>query len=351
MYISDASHRGPPPDTRRTAVTAAPARLRRMGRFTPPPWMTFPATGTDGDPDGALCRSGFRGLERGRDLDEGVGCGRPRRRARPTPATGSSTGRWTSHTSSAAARTRGFAVVNACRHRGNVPAREARGNAKRPLCQYHLWSYDLAGNLKGCSGEAFRWTHRQGHPRPGSRFLPTPSAGPSSSIRTPMPRPWPSSSARGRHHAGPYHLDEMTTVMDVTEAIDCNWKARHGRLPGGLFAIDGIHPRQLLRVINIDPGYHPVQVLSKSTVVQWLRSTSSARARRHRSTGVMDLPETFLSTVAVLPRFTEPCRRVPGCQDDEGGAPTFPEGVTARTLLQRARHRDTLTGMGLTSAV
>ena len=44
-------------------------------------------------------------------------------------------------------RIRGF--VNACRHRGNVLCK-GRGNAKRGiLCQYHLWSYDLQGKLKG----------------------------------------------------------------------------------------------------------------------------------------------------------------------------------------------------------
>ena len=43
---------------------------------------------------------------------------------------------------------RGF--VNACRHRGNILCNAATGNAKRGfLCQYHLWSYDLEGKLRG----------------------------------------------------------------------------------------------------------------------------------------------------------------------------------------------------------
>ena len=43
---------------------------------------------------------------------------------------------------------RGF--VNACRHRGNAICQGSTGNAKRGfLCQYHLWSYDLDGRLKG----------------------------------------------------------------------------------------------------------------------------------------------------------------------------------------------------------
>jgi nitrite reductase/ring-hydroxylating ferredoxin subunit len=43
---------------------------------------------------------------------------------------------------------RGF--VNACRHRGNILCNAPTGNAKRGfLCQYHLWSYDLQGKLRG----------------------------------------------------------------------------------------------------------------------------------------------------------------------------------------------------------
>ena len=43
---------------------------------------------------------------------------------------------------------RGF--VNACRHRGNILCNARTGNAKRGfLCQYHLWSYDLDGRLRG----------------------------------------------------------------------------------------------------------------------------------------------------------------------------------------------------------
>ena len=56
----------------------------------------------------------------------------------------------------------------------------------------------------------------------------------------------------------------------------------------------------------------------------------------------MALPETFPSTVAVLPRFQE----LVDAYRDEDGALRFPDGVTARALLQQAT-RETLTGMGL----
>ncbi|WP_207387042.1 aromatic ring-hydroxylating dioxygenase subunit alpha [Frankia sp. Cppng1_Ct_nod] len=45
------------------------------------------------------------------------------------------------------------ASVNACRHRGNELLAEGVGRAKRIVCSYHAWSYDLAGCLLGVAGE------------------------------------------------------------------------------------------------------------------------------------------------------------------------------------------------------
>ncbi|MQY22510.1 hypothetical protein NRB20_56280 [Nocardia sp. RB20] len=47
----------------------------------------------------------------------------------------------------------------------------------------------------------------------------------------------------------PYHLDKMVTVLDVREALDCNWKVVMDAFEEG-YHISGIHP-QLLRVIMI----------------------------------------------------------------------------------------------------
>ncbi len=40
------------------------------------------------------------------------------------------------------------AFYNSCRHRGAPVVRDACGTARRLTCQYHSWSYDLAGALK-----------------------------------------------------------------------------------------------------------------------------------------------------------------------------------------------------------
>jgi Ring hydroxylating alpha subunit (catalytic domain) len=137
----------------------------------------------------------------------------------------------------------------------------------------------------------------------------------------------------------PYHLDEMVTVMDVTEAIDCNWKVVMDAFQEG-YHIDGIHP-QLLRVINIDPKTSRYKFFEQHSVSMAPFDVVGANPQAQVD-GIMDLPETFPSTVAVLPRFTELVAE----HKAEDGALNFPDGVTARTLLQRAT-RDTLTGMGL----
>lgn len=41
------------------------------------------------------------------------------------------------------------AFINACRHRGAPVVREDKGCAQVLVCQYHAWSYDLEGKLKG----------------------------------------------------------------------------------------------------------------------------------------------------------------------------------------------------------
>ncbi|MDG5771726.1 aromatic ring-hydroxylating oxygenase subunit alpha [Mycolicibacterium fortuitum] len=233
---------------------------------------------------------------------------------------------------------RGF--VNACRHRGNVLCRDARGNAKRGfLCQYHLWSYDLDGRLKGMLREALagpidKDTHGlievSVDTFAGFIFLnPDPNAAPladfiGSEVATML---------------APYHLDEMVTVMDVTEAIDCNWKVVLDAFQEG-YHINGIHP-QLLRVINIDPATSRYRFFDQHSVSMAPFDVVGATPEQQVD-GIMDLPETFPSTVAVLPRFQELVAEYRAGD----GTLHFPDGVSARTLLQRAT-RDTLNDMSL----
>lgn len=120
-------------------------------------------------------------------------------------------------------RLRGF--VNACRHRGNMLCTTNTGNAKRGfLCQYHLWSYDLEGKLRGVLREDLT-----GQVDKSDNSLLEVSVDTFGGFIFLNPDP---DAQPLREYLGdevmellePYHLDQMTTVMDVREALDCNWK-------------------------------------------------------------------------------------------------------------------------------
>ncbi|WP_344450394.1 aromatic ring-hydroxylating dioxygenase subunit alpha [Actinocorallia aurantiaca] len=235
---------------------------------------------------------------------------------------------------------RGF--VNACRHRGN-PLCAGRGNSKRGfLCQYHLWSYDLDGKLKGILREkALDPVDKDENSLlpvrvecfAGFVFLnPDPDATPLTEfLGDEIPK-----------LLAPYRLDEMVTVLDVREGLDCNWKVVVDAFSEG-YHISGIHP-ELLKVIDIDPsksrhlflGDHSVSVAPFEV------ANVSVFGPEDQVEGIRELPGTFPTVTTVLPRFEE----LVDVHRDENGKLGFPEGVTARTLLQQAT-RDTLTGMGL----
>ncbi|OBK80786.1 aromatic ring-hydroxylating dioxygenase subunit alpha [Mycobacterium sp. 1164985.4] len=232
------------------------------------------------------------------------------------------------------------AFVNACRHRGNMLCTTNTGNAKRGfLCQYHLWSYDLEGRLRGVLRE-----NLSGQIDKSENSLLEVSVDTFGGFIFLNPDP----DARPlREYLGddvvdllePYHLDQMTTVMDVREALDCNWKVVMDAFEEG-YHINGIHP-QLLAVLNIDPATTRYQFFENHCVSVAPFEVQGAGAQKQVD-GIMALPETFPGTAAVIPRFQELVAPYQGAD----GEVEFPDGVTARGLLQQAT-RDTLTGMGL----
>ena len=136
---------------------------------------------------------------------------------------------------------RGF--VNACRHRGNVLCIGGTGNAKRGfVCPYHLWSYDLEGELRGVLARDLvgQIDKRENSPAPGARRYVR-------RFHLPQPRPRRGAAARVPRRRRPtelieaYHLDDMVTVLDVREAVDCNWKVVMDAFQEG-YHIHGIHP-------------------------------------------------------------------------------------------------------------
>jgi phenylpropionate dioxygenase-like ring-hydroxylating dioxygenase large terminal subunit len=230
---------------------------------------------------------------------------------------------------------RGF--VNACRHRGNKLC-TGNGNAARIVCPYHLWSYDLDGRLRGVSrpdlvGPIDRDDHGLLEVRvdtfAGFVFLnPDPHAAPLAEFL----------GSEVLDLMAPYHLDEMVTVLNVRESIDCNWKVVMDAFQEG-YHIQGIHP-ELLRIIVIDPTTTRYRFWDDHEVAVAPFEVANADPEDEVA-GIKELPATFPSVTGYLPRFEE---LVDAYRDGDGRL-RYPEGVTGRTLLQQAT-RETLTGMG-----
>jgi hypothetical protein len=219
---------------------------------------------------------------------------------------------------------------------------QGTGNAKRGfLCQYHLWSYDLDGKLRGVLRERENSVTREDKDQNGLLQVCVDTFG-GFIFLNPDPHAAPLAEFLGPEVAellAPYHLDQFTTVMDVREALDCNWKVVMDAFNEG-YHVSGVHP-QLLRVIEIDPSKSRYRFFGTHNVAVAPFEVQGAGAQAQVD-GIMELPETFPSTVAVLPRFEELVNEYRAAD----GSVSFPDGVSPRTLLQRAT-RDTLTGMGL----
>ena len=232
---------------------------------------------------------------------------------------------------------RGF--VNACRHRGNALC-QGTGNAKRGfLCQYHLWSYDLDGKLKGLLREA------QAGPldktENGLIEVPVDTFG-GFVFLNPDPGAAPLADWLGQEAMAtlePYHLEQMSTVMNVREALDCNWKVVMDAFNEG-YHVNGVHP-QLLAVLNIQPETTRYRFFENHGIAMAPFEVVGATPEKQVE-GTLALPETFPGTVAVIPRFQELVKEYTAAD----GSIDFPDGVTARTLLQKAT-RAHLTEMGL----
>lgn len=234
---------------------------------------------------------------------------------------------------------RGF--VNACRHRGNLLC-PGKGHAAKLVCPYHLWSYDLKGRLErvlrpdlcgDIDKEELSLIPVQVDTLAGFVFLnPDPDAAPLADYV----------GADLIALLEPYHLEQFVPVMDVREEIECNWKVVIDAFSEG-YHIPGIHP-ELLKVIvpTATESRFRFDNDHSVAVAPFDLPHSNEYGPEQQVAGIRDLPATFPGTAAIIPTFdviVEEYR-----QPD--GTLVFPDGVTGRTLLQRAT-RQSLTEGGL----
>ena len=236
---------------------------------------------------------------------------------------------------------RGF--VNACRHRGNVLCREKKGHSNgRFTCPYHLWSFGTDGRLVGVARPDLVGPIDKSEL--GLLEVPVDTFAGFIFINQ-DPNAKPLAEYLGKEVMeliAPYELDEMTTVMDVREALECNWKVVMDAFSEA-YHIVGVHP-QLLAVIVPDMvknryGWYGDHALAVAPFEIKLEDSSGPE---EEVAGIRALPGTFPGTARVMPAFEELVAAYRGAD----GALKFPEGVTGRSLLQQAT-RATLTAIGL----
>jgi phenylpropionate dioxygenase-like ring-hydroxylating dioxygenase large terminal subunit len=237
---------------------------------------------------------------------------------------------------------RGF--VNACRHRGNKILTGGSGTcstAGRIVCPYHMWSYALDGRLLRVSRpDLVGPIDKDDH---GLHEVSVDSfAG--FIFLNPDPDAVPLLEYLGEvaDLLAPYHLERMVPVLNVRESVECNWKVVVDAFAEG-YHVDSIHP-ELTRVLYIDSEKEKFGFFGDHFVVAVPFEVASVQGftAEQQLEGIRELPVTFPGVADVLPSFD---KLVESYRDAEGKL-KLPEGVTPRTLLQRAT-RETWTQKGL----
>jgi len=237
---------------------------------------------------------------------------------------------------------RGF--VNACRHRGNLLC-TGKGHSSRLRCPYHRWQYGLDGRLLVVPRPDFKGSIEEFvGPKDEYGLLQVPVESVAGFIfLNPDPRAAPLAEFLGEMAdlLAPYRLEEMVPVgLNVRESLDCNWKVVMDAFQEG-YHIQGIHPELVAAMDESKERYSFFGDHSVATAPFGASNLASFGPERQVE-AIRELPQTFPGVAEVLPRFEE----LVGAHRDKEGSLAFPEGITARRLLQQAT-RDTLSGKGL----
>jgi phenylpropionate dioxygenase-like ring-hydroxylating dioxygenase large terminal subunit len=236
---------------------------------------------------------------------------------------------------------RGF--VNACRHRGNALC-QGKGRTSLFRCPYHNWSYGLDGQLAAVAKPDFEGSLEDfvgSKDELGLVQVPV-EVFAGFVFLNPDPKAGPLADYLGEtaELLAPYHLEEMVPVgLNVRESLECNWKVVMDAFQEG-YHIQGVHPELVPAMDESKERYSFFGDHSVATA-PFGASNMADFTTEQAVEAIRELPATFPGVVEVLPRFEQ---LVDGHR--QGGAIVFPQGVTARGLLQQAT-RDTLAGKGL----
>lgn len=143
------------------------------------------------------------------------------------------------------------AFYNVCSHRGNQVAYGERGRTTTFKCSYHLWEYNLKGEIVNVPDIE---TFPQGVPcdKLAIKKLPCDTwggwvwfsldanAGPLADYLGMIPE-----------HLDPYHFERMELVNDVTVEWDVNWKASVDAF-NETYHVNGTHPQLMTMLEDMD---------------------------------------------------------------------------------------------------
>lgn len=237
---------------------------------------------------------------------------------------------------------RGF--VNACRHRGNALC-EGKGRSRLFRCPYHNWSYGLDGRLAAVAKPDFDGSVEEFVGRTeelGLVEVPTEVFAGFIFLNPDRDaRPLAEHLGEVADLLAPYRLEEMVPVgLNVRESLDCNWKVVMDAFQEG-YHIQGVHPELVPAMDESKERYRFFGDHSVATAPFGASNMTDFRPEQAVE-AIRELPATFPGVVEVLPRFETLVDAYRGAD----GAIAFPEGVTARGLLQRAT-RETFEAKGL----
>ncbi len=143
------------------------------------------------------------------------------------------------------------AFYNVCSHRGNQVAYGQCGNTETFRCSYHLWEYNLRGELVNVPDIE---TFPQGAPceKLSIKKVPCDSWGGWVWFSlNPKAEPLREFLGMIPEHLDPYHFERMALVNDVTVEWDCNWKASVDAF-NETYHVAGTHPQLMTMLEDMD---------------------------------------------------------------------------------------------------
>ena len=143
------------------------------------------------------------------------------------------------------------AFYNVCSHRGNQVAYGKGGNTKTFRCSYHLWEYNLRGEIVNVPDQE---TFPQGVPCEKLAIVKLPCAAWGAWVwfsLNPDVEPLEDFLGMIPEHLDPYHFEKMALVNDVTVEWDVNWKASVDAF-NETYHVAGTHPQLMWMLEDMD---------------------------------------------------------------------------------------------------